>query len=64
MRASCSTLPRWIGSVLASVAYGTVAFTALDEVSVMGLLMASVIFCLGHLFEYGYRLQVDHDEIV
>lgn len=57
-------LPRWMAYALVSVAHGAVNFAVFDEVSTMGLLMASVIFCLGHLFEYGYRLQVDHDEIV
>lgn len=57
-------LPRWIGYALLSAARGITDFAVFDEVSITGLILAVVIFCLGHLFEYGYRLQVDHDEIV
>lgn len=57
-------LPRWIAYAVISVSSGTLTGTLLDEVNIILLAAAVIVFCLGHILEYGWRLQDESNGIV
>ena len=57
-------VPRWIGYAVLGAATGRVVGTLFDETSIILLVLAIVVFCLGQILEYGWLLQDESYEII
>ena len=57
-------VPRWIGYAVLGAATGRVVGTLFDETSIILLVLAIGVFCLGQILEYGWLLQDESYEII
>ncbi|WP_161961267.1 DUF2975 domain-containing protein [Eggerthella sinensis] len=57
-------LPRWVANAVISVSSGKLTGAVFDEISVILLAVAVIVFCIGHILEYGWRLQDENNEII
>lgn len=57
-------LPRWVAYAVISVSSGKLTGTVFDEISIILLAVAVIVFCIGHILEYGWQLQDESNEII
>lgn len=57
-------VPQWLGYALYSISTGKVAFAVFENQTILAFIISSLIFCFAQIFDYGYMIQDENDEIL
>lgn len=57
-------VPQWLGYVFYSISTGEVSFSVFDNLTISAVIISGLVFCFAQIFDYGYMIQDENDEIL